>query len=189
MDTVMNHKRLCVYCGSRSGRSSEYLKQARLLGEELARRGIGVVYGGAKSGLMGAVADSALAHRGEVIGVIPEVIQDLEAAHLGLTEQHIVGSMSERKQKMADLSDGFIILPGGVGTYDELFEMLAWSHLRIHKKACGIYNQDGFYDSWIDFLAHAEKEGFLDSKRINIFAENKLEALLARFDSIWSLQS
>ncbi len=184
----MNHKRLCVYCGSRPGRSDEYSQHAQLLGEKLAQRGIGIVYGGANSGLMGAVADSALAHGGEVIGVIPEIIQDLEATHLELTEQYIVGSMSERKQKMADLSDGFIILPGGVGTFDELFEMLAWSHLQIHQKACGLYNQNGFYDSFMEFMTHAEREGFVESKRINIFAENNLEALLARFDSLWDSQ-
>ncbi|MBL4576483.1 MAG: TIGR00730 family Rossman fold protein [Opitutaceae bacterium] len=184
----MNRKRLCVYCGSRSGHSREYLEQAKLLGKKLAERSIGLVYGGAKNGLMGAVADSALACGGEVIGVIPEVIQDLEAAHQGLSEQYVVESMSARKQKMADLSDGFIILPGGVGTYDELFEMLAWSHLRVHKKACGIYNQNGFYDSLIDFMAHAEREGFVDSHRINIFSEKTLERLLSRFEAILASQ-
>lgn len=154
-------KRVCVYCGSSLGRRPAYLEAARALGRLLARRGVGLVYGGASVGLMGAVADAALAGGGEVLGVIPRRLEEREIGHRGLTKLHVVGSMHERKQKMADLSDAFIAMPGGMGTLEELSETLTWSMLGLHAKPLGLLDVDGYWKPLETFLDHAVTEGFL----------------------------
>lgn len=154
-------KRVCVYCGSSSGKRPEYLESARTLGRELVRRGIGLVYGGARIGLMGEIANTVLTCGGEVTGIMPQGLVDREVAHRGLTELRVVDSMHERKAFMADLSDGFIALPGGLGTLEELFEILTWSQLGLHKKPCALLNVQGYYDSLSLLLEHAVKEGFV----------------------------
>lgn len=140
-------KNITVFCGSSPGKESNFKVQAHLLGQTLAKRNIGLVYGGAKIGLMGAVADGTLSENGKVIGVLPHFLRSKEIAHDGLTELILVESMHERKIKMHELSDGVIALPGGFGTLEELFEMLTWSQLGLHKKPIGILNIHGFYDS------------------------------------------
>lgn len=154
-------KSVCVYCGSSMGNDPAYAEAAKALATELAQRGIRVVYGGASVGLMGLVADTALAHGGEVAGVIPQMLVDKEVAHPGLTELHTVGSMHERKAKMAELSDAFIALPGGIGTLEELVEVYTWSYLGIHDKPFGLINTKGYYDGFTTFLDHAVTAGFL----------------------------
>lgn len=154
-------KRVCVYCGSADGARPEYLESARALGGELARRGLGVVYGGARVGTMGALAEGALAHGGEVIGVIPHGLLALEVAHDGLSELHAVRSMHERKAKMEQLADGFVTLPGGYGTHDETFEVLVWLQLGIHRKPVGMLNTLSYYDALLAYLDHTVREGFL----------------------------
>ncbi len=155
--------RICVYTGSRHGSRPEYEAAARSFGTLLAERGIGLVYGGGHLGLMGVVADAALAAGGEVIGVIPQKLVEWEVAHPGLTQLHVVHSMHERKQMMADLSDAFVALPGGIGTMEELFEVWAWLHLGYHQKPCALLNVAGFYDPLITFLDGMVDEGFLKS--------------------------
>lgn len=157
-------KRICVYCGSNPGARPEFLAAARSLGRELAQRGIETVYGGGRLGLMGAVADSALQAGGQVIGVMPQSLVDMEVAHRGLTDLHIVRSMHERKALMTSLSDAFFILPGGWGTLDELCEALTWAQLNIHHKPCALWNVAGYYDLFLTFLDHAVTEGFLKPK-------------------------
>ena len=154
-------RRVCVYCGSSPGRRPAYLDQARLLGRLLARRGVGLVYGGASVGLMGAVADAALAGGGEVLGVIPRPLEEREIGHRGLTKLHVVASMHERKQKMADLADAFVAMPGGMGTLEELSETLTWSMLGLHAKPLGLLDVDGYWRPLENFLDHAVAEGFL----------------------------
>ena len=154
-------KRICVYCGSSPGRKPEYRQSARALADELLKRDIGLVYGGASIGVMGEIADGVLAGGGEVIGVIPKSLADKEVAHAGLTELKIVASMHERKASMAELSDGFIALPGGWGTIEELFEMLTWAQLGFHKKPCGLLNIANYYDSLSAFLEHAVDQQFV----------------------------
>ena len=152
---------LCVFCGSNPGRLHVYREAAVALGTALAESGVGLVYGGASVGLMGAVADAALAAGGEVIGVIPQSLADKELAHKGLTEQHVTQSMHERKALMAELSDGFIALPGGAGTLEELFEVWTWAQLGFHKKGCGLLNIAGYYDQLVGFLDHVAGEQFM----------------------------
>jgi uncharacterized protein (TIGR00730 family) len=154
-------KRLCVFCGSSPGRHRAYLAAATELGRFLAKRGIGVVYGGAAIGLMGALADAARAGGGEVIGVIPRALVELEVAHAGLADLRVVASMHERKALMAELSEGFIALPGGIGTLEELFEVWTWGQLGSHHKPCALLNVAGFYDRLLGFLDFAADEGFL----------------------------
>lgn len=154
-------KSLCVFSGSNFGARDVYAESARALGRLLAARGIGVVYGGGRVGLMGAMADAALAAGGEVIGVIPEALMAKEVGHTGLTKMHVVKSMHERKALMAELSGGFIALPGGWGTFEEMFEVLTWSQLGLHKKPCGLLNAGGYYDKLIAFLDHAVDEAFV----------------------------
>jgi uncharacterized protein (TIGR00730 family) len=152
---------IAVFCGSSLGVASTYQEAAREVGRLLGRRGISLVYGGAHVGLMGVVADACLDEGGRVIGVIPEALADKEVAHRGLTELRVVGSMHERKAVMAELADAFLALPGGFGTWDELFEALTWSQLGIQNKACGLLNVNGYYDSMIEMVDRAVAEGFV----------------------------
>jgi uncharacterized protein (TIGR00730 family) len=151
-------KSICVYCGSNFGERVSYLEAAQDLGAEMAERGITLVYGGGNVGLMGTVADSVLAAGGKAIGVIPQALVDKEVAHTGLSDLRVVGSMHERKSLMADLADGFIALPGGLGTLEEFCEVATWTQLGLHKKACGLLNIGGFYDGLLSFLNHATEE-------------------------------
>jgi uncharacterized protein (TIGR00730 family) len=154
-------ERVCVFCGASSGGRSTYAAAARTFGEAAARRGVGIVYGGGKVGLMGAVADAALAAGGEVIGVIPEELVARELAHPGLTALHVVGSLHERKALMAELSDAFTALPGGFGTLDELMEQLTWSQLGLHAKPVGLLDVEGYWRPLIALARHATEEGFV----------------------------
>jgi uncharacterized protein (TIGR00730 family) len=154
-------KSVCVFCGGNPGRNPAYLAAARSVGVELATNGLALVYGGAQVGLMGAVADAALAHGGEVFGVIPEFIGAREIAHLGVTKLEVVASMHERKAKMAERADAFVALPGGFGTLDELFEILTWSQLGLHRKPCAVLNVAGYFDGLLAFLDRAVDEQLL----------------------------
>ncbi|HEX2411126.1 MAG TPA: TIGR00730 family Rossman fold protein [Solirubrobacteraceae bacterium] len=154
-------RRICVYAGSNPGTDPAYADAARELAALLAERGIGLVYGGGHVGLMGVLADTALAAGGEVIGVMPRALIDREIGHTGLTELRVVGSMHDRKALMADLSDAFVAVPGGIGTLEELIEVYTWSQLGIHQKACGVLNVAGYYDHLAAFLDHAVEAGFL----------------------------
>lgn len=154
-------RRICVFCGSSAGRGSAYLHAAEQLGQLMAQRGIGLVYGGASVGLMGAVANAVLAAGGQVTGVIPQALVEREVAHHGLEDLRVVGSMHERKALMADLSDAFIALPGGIGTFEELFEVWTWTQLGNHAKPCGVLNVNGFYSMLGAFLDQVVEEGFL----------------------------
>jgi uncharacterized protein (TIGR00730 family) len=177
--------RVCIFCGSSSGARPEYAALARATGEVMLAREIGLVYGGAAVGLMGIIADTVLAGGGEVIGVIPERLSGREIAHAGLTKLHVVGSMHERKALMADLSDAFVALPGGLGTMDELFEIATWSYLGIHGKPIGLINAGGYYDPLLAFLEHAANEGFIREThrrliRVATTPDEVFSALLAR---------
>ncbi len=154
-------KRICVYCGSSNGKDPAYTEAATDLGRALHKSGIGLVYGGAAVGVMGAIADSILEAGGEAIGVIPKSLALKEVAHEHLTELHVVDTMHQRKAMMAELSDGFIALPGGWGTLEELFEMLTWAQLGFHNKPCGILNIKGYYDGLIEFLNTAFEQQFV----------------------------
>jgi uncharacterized protein (TIGR00730 family) len=174
-------KRLCVFCGSSTGDAPAYAAAAHALGTTLARRGIGLVYGGASVGLMGAVADAALEAGGEVIGVMPEALAKKELAHAGLTDLRIVGSMHERKALMAELSAGFIALPGGLGTLEELFEVWTWAQLGYHAKPCALLNVAGFYDPLIAFLDGVVAHRFLKpAHRDMLVVAEDSDALLDR---------
>ena len=154
-------KRICVFSGSNFGKREEYRQAARDLGQELVARGLGLVYGGASVGLMGVVADTVLAGGGEVTGVIPRSLVRREIAHKGLTRLHEVDSMHERKALMVDLADGFIALPGGFGTFDELFEITTWAQLGLHTKPIGLLNAAGYFTPLLNMIAHAAAEGFI----------------------------
>jgi len=154
-------KSVCVYCGSSLGTDPAFLEATQQLATQLAQRGLRVVYGGASVGLMGALADTALAAGGEVVGVIPQVLVDREVAHPGLTELHTVVSMHERKARMAELSDAFVALPSGIGTREELVEVYTWSYLGIHDKPLGLVNTNGYYDGLTAFLDQSVTSGFL----------------------------
>ncbi len=154
-------KRIAVYCGSATPADPRYMECARETGRTLAERGIGVVYGGGRLGLMGAVASAALEAGGEVIGVIPEALAGSEVANRDCTELYTVGGMHERKQRFTDLSDGFVTIPGGVGTMDELWEAMSWAQLGYHSKPVGLYNAHGFYDHLIAFNRHMAEIGFV----------------------------
>ena len=172
-------KRIAIYCGSATPADTVYVDAARLVGSELARRGIGVVYGGGRLGLMGAVADAALDAGGEVIGIIPQALVDAEVAHRGCTELRIVSGMHERKALFTDLSDGFITLPGGVGTMDELWEAVSWSQLGYHEKPVGLLNVGGFYDTLIAFNEHMKSVGFIrEQHRGILLSDDTLDGLL-----------
>ena len=155
---------VCVFTGSSFGRQPAYETAARALGAEIAKRGLTLIYGGASVGLMGAVADAALDADGRVVGVLPKALADLEIAHEGLTELKVVDSMHARKTAMADASDAFVALPGGLGTAEETFEVWTWSQLGIHQKPIGFLNVDGYFDALFNFLDHAVAEGFVKQK-------------------------
>ncbi len=177
-------RRICVYCGSSSGSDPVHRAAAHDLGAFLAQSGIGLVYGGGNVGLMGAIADGALSQKGEVIGVIPKSLMEKELGHGGVTELHVVGSMHERKQLMVDLSDGFIALPGGFGTLDELFETLTWLQLSFHDKPVGLLNVGGFFDGLIEFISHMSLSGFLKPEHAAcVQVETQPAALLARMEA------
>jgi uncharacterized protein (TIGR00730 family) len=172
-------KRLAVYCGSATPQDPAYLDCARAVGKGLAERGIGVVYGGGRLGLMGAVADSALASGGEVIGVIPEALVGSEVAHRGCTELHVVPGMHQRKQMFTDLSDGFVTIPGGTGTMDELWEAISWAQLGYHNKPVGVLNAAGFYDHLLAFNRHMIDVGFIREQHAGIMiVRDELDTLL-----------
>jgi uncharacterized protein (TIGR00730 family) len=174
-------RRLAVYCGSASPADPVYLETAAQVGCTLAERGIGVVYGGGRLGLMGAVADAALAAGGEVIGVIPQALVDAEVAHRSCTELHVVADMHERKRLFTDLSDGFVTLPGGVGTMDELWEAVSWAQLGYHEKPVGLLNVAGFYDGLIAFNRTMIDVGFVRAQHAGILiADVSLDGLLAK---------
>jgi uncharacterized protein (TIGR00730 family) len=154
-------KSLCVYCGSSLGRDPHYRAAAAQVGGELARRGLTLVYGAGRTGMMGTVADAALAGGATVVGVIPQGLVDLELAHTALPDLRVVDSMHERKALMASLADAFLALPGGVGTLEELAEILTWKQLELHRKPVGLYNHQGYYNALVAFLDHAVGQGFL----------------------------
>lgn len=172
---------ICIFCGSSAGNDPTYATSARQTGSVLARKGLRIVYGGGSVGLMGEVADAALAEGGEVIGVIPTGLNDKERAHSGLTELHVVKSMHERKAMMAELADGFMALPGGMGTLEEFAEIFTWAQLGIHTKPCGLLNVDGYFDPLIAYFDHAVDEGFLweDHRRI-ILTDESPDGLLSQ---------
>jgi uncharacterized protein (TIGR00730 family) len=175
-------RRLCVFCGASPGRDPGYVALAAAVGAGLAEREIGLVYGGSRGGMMGAVADAALAAGGEVIGVIPRRLVDRELAHQGLTELRIVETLHERKAAMAALAEGFIALPGGLGTLEELAEVASWAQLGLHAKPIGLLGRDGYWDHLLGWLDHAVEEGFLaPANRALVAQDADLAALLARF--------
>jgi uncharacterized protein (TIGR00730 family) len=176
--------RICVFAGSSEGTRPEYAEAARAMGQELARRGIGIVYGGSSRGMMGALADATLAAGAEVIGVLPRDLFVREVAHQGLTRMHMVGSMHERKALMSDLADGFIALPGGFGTFDELFEIVTWAQIGIHAKPIGMLDVCGYFDPLIALVRHASREGFIGAEQTHLLLQAPtptalLDALLA----------
>ncbi len=164
MPASLTISNVAVFCASADGTNPLYRNAAEALGKELAARGIGLIYGGARVGLMRAVAEGALAAGGHVVGVIPEVLVDLEVAHDGLSELHITSTMHTRKALMGERSDAFIILPGGYGTFEEMFEVLAWQTLKLHDKPVILLNIAGFYDKMLDFLDHCVTESVLKPK-------------------------
>lgn len=175
-------KRICVFCGAKAGNSPEFANHARLLGGAIANGGLELVYGGARVGLMGQVADAVLQAGGSVIGIIPEGIISREIIHTGVKDLRRVGSMHERKALMEKLSDAFVIMPGGIGTLDEFFEIWTWAQLGIHRKPIGILNIGGFYDLLLDFIdKRVIPEGFVETKsRAVLCIENDSERLVSR---------
>ncbi len=174
-------KRLAIYCGSASPADPIYVETARAVGRALAERGIGVVYGGGRLGLMGAVADGALEAGGEVIGVIPMALVNAEVAHRGLTELHVVETMHERKARFTELADGFVNLPGGTGTMDELWEALSWAQLGYHTDPVGLLNVAGYYDKLVEFWEHMGRTGFVRPQhQPMLLVAETLDALLEK---------
>jgi uncharacterized protein (TIGR00730 family) len=160
--------RICVYSGSQTGNRAEYISVAQRLGDQMIGRSIDLVYGGGNIGLMNIVAETILRQGGHVTGVIPQALVEMEVAHLGVSELLIVESMHQRKAKMAELSDAFIALPGGIGTFEELFEMLCWLQLGFHTKPVGLLNVCGYYDKLLEFLRHSVDEGFIKPEHISM---------------------
>src|ERR1041384_5028744 len=172
---------VCVFCGSNLGADPRFLESARALGHAIAESGRILVYGGAKVGLMGAVADSALAAGGSVVGVLPQALVDRELAHRGLTELHIVSSMHERKQLMADRAEAFVALPGGLGTLEELFEVWTWAQLGIHQKPLGLFGPRDFFAPLVQYLDHLVTQRFVKPQhRALVTVEEDAQVLLAR---------
>lgn len=178
-------KRICVFCGSHSGSQAAYSRGAASLGRALSRRNLELVYGGASIGLMGIVADAVIGAGGSAIGIIPQSLVEKEIAHPGLSELRVVGSMHERKANMAKLSDAFIALPGGIGTLEELFEILTFAQLGFHHKPCGLLNIEGYYDRLIDFLDHAVRESFVGEGQVrSLQVDQQADHLLDRFEAL-----
>jgi uncharacterized protein (TIGR00730 family) len=161
-------KNICIYCGSAAGTRPEYAEAARRIGRILVEQGVGLVYGGGRVGLMGIVADAVLEGGGRVIGVIPDPLATAEVAHHGLTELHVVADMHQRKAMMADRADGFLTMPGGIGTFEEFFETLSWAALKLHQKPMGVLNIAGYFDPMLALLDHAVAEGFLRPKHLGL---------------------
>jgi uncharacterized protein (TIGR00730 family) len=175
---------LCVYCGSSAGTDPEIIKQAQILGKTLAERDITLIYGAAKIGIMGAVAQGALDHNGKVVGVIPEFLKIKEVVHTGLTELIVNDTMHERKMELQERSDGFITLPGGFGTMEELFEVLTWSQLALHQKPVGMLNVNGFYDDLLSALRNMVDKGFLKQENYDILlVDTTVEGLLDQMEN------
>jgi uncharacterized protein (TIGR00730 family) len=160
-------KNICVYCGSQKGQNLAYQTATEEVGRLLSAQGIRLIYGGGNVGLMGIIAETVLANGGEVVGVIPRFLVEREVGHAGLTELRMVESMHERKEIMASLAEGFLILPGGIGTLEELFEVFTWKQLNLHQKPIGILNIDGYYDALLAFLTHSVHEGFLQASALD----------------------
>jgi uncharacterized protein (TIGR00730 family) len=176
-------QRVCVFCGSSPGARPAYTEAAQDLGQLLVEHDITLVFGGATVGLMGRLADTVLSEGGEAIGVIPQSLVDREIAHLGLTDLAVVETMHERKQRMADLADAFVALPGGLGTLDELFEIYTWAQLGMHRKPIGILNVEGYFDGLMTFLEHAVAERFVrDDHRAMVIVAEEPAAMLERLD-------
>ena len=172
---------VCVFCGSAPGSNPGYVALARQFGTLLAQRGLRLIYGGGRVGLMGALADGVLAAGGEVVGVMPQLLLDKEVGHPGLTHLQVVSTMAERKQAMGDLADMFVTLPGGIGTMDELFEAWTWAQLDLHRKPCGLLNYAGYYDDLVRFLDYAVAEGFQTPRhRAALLVDTELEPLVDR---------
>jgi uncharacterized protein (TIGR00730 family) len=185
MSAAHPFRRVCVYCGSATGARASYAAAADATAAALAERGIGLVYGAARIGVMGALADALLARGGRVIGVIPRALVEKEVAHAGLTELHITASMHERKAMMADLSDAFVALPGGLGTLDELFEIWTWAQLGLHRKPVGLLDVEGYFDGLVRFLDHAVAEGFVRPKhRAMLVVDRDPSRLLDRLAAV-----
>lgn len=175
-------KSLCVFCGSSHGNSPVFTRAARALGEAMAAREIELIYGGSHVGLMGVLADAVLANGGRVTGVLPRFMADKELAHTGLTKLHLVVTMHERKQLMAELAEGFVALPGGYGTIEEIFEAITWGQLHLHAHPCGLLNVDGYYDSLVAFLRKGMESGFVRPAHFtSLIIAASAEDLLARF--------
>ncbi|MCM2315686.1 MAG: TIGR00730 family Rossman fold protein [Thermoanaerobaculia bacterium] len=184
MTVARGPRRIAVFCGSATGRDPRHLDAARELGRALVERNIGLVYGGGSIGLMGAIADAVLEAGGEVIGVIPRTLWEREVGHRGLTDLRIVETMHERKAMMAELSDAFVALPGGLGTLEELFEAWTWSQLGLHRKPCALLDAGGYYDDLVTFLDGAVAAGFVDAKnRAMLIVEREPAALFERIAS------
>jgi len=179
------NRRICVFTGSRHGLSPEYREAATTLGRELVARDYGLVYGGGNVGLMTVIADAVLELSGDVTGVIPNSLVSKEVAHLGLSDLRIVDSMHERKALMAELSDGFIAMPGGIGTMEEFFEVLSWAQLGLHEKPCALLNVAGYYDPLVQFIDHAVAQDFIKPKhRALLIVESEPRRLLDRLDAL-----
>ena len=177
-------KRLAVYCGSSPGVDPAFADAARALGLEMARRGIGLVYGGGRLGLMGVVADAVLSAGGKAYGVIPQALIDLEVAHVGLTELHIVANMHERKAMMTELTDAFVALPGGIGTLDELFEAWSWNALGYHAKPFALLNVGGFWDNLVELMDHVMESGFMSpARRSQLLVAETIDDAIDKLDA------
>ena len=179
MTEPVSRKSIAVFCAAANGARPEYRAAAEELGHALAARGLGLIYGGAKVGLMGAVADATLADGGYVVGVIPHVLVDLEVAHAGITELHVVDTMHTRKALMGEKADAFLVLPGGFGTFEELFEVLAWQTLKLHSKPVVLLNVAGFYDKMLEFLDVCDREGMMRGNRHVLLVADSVDEALA----------
>ena len=178
----MSGASICIYCGSSPGERPVYADAAEALARELVSRGIEVVYGGSCKGIMGVLADAVLERGGRIYGVMPHSLVRKEVGHAGLTELHMTETMHERKSLMADMADGFIAMPGGLGTLEEIIEVVTWGQLGFHEKPCGLLNVDGYFDGLLAYLRHAEQEGFVKSAhREMLLVESEPAALLDRF--------
>ena len=174
-------KSVCIFCGSKTGIRKEYAESARLLGELFVQNNIAMIYGGATNGIMGIIADTMMQNGGNVVGVIPTIIADRELAHKNISKLHVVSSMSERKTKMIELADAFISLPGGVGTMDEMFEVLAFTHLGVNGKLVGILNVNGYYNKILEFIDHAVAEEFVPARvKAQIIVDEQPQTLLSK---------